>query len=372
MKMLLIENNSITRLMFEKQFRGMGHEVTACAKAETGLEAYHQTFYPLIILDLGLPEMDGFEFSRRIRAFPQSDQTMILVITAYNAADYLQTALEAGADDFLTKPVREDLLRARLTILEKQLQNLARRKQTEEDLKKAYKELEATQQELVRTKTLVALGEFAAGLAHEIRNPLANIHSSAQYCLKKERSEEQLNKHLSIILRNAERANKIIKDLLDFAKPQALSFTLSPIGEIIERACNLTEAKRSDQGVGVEKHYQEHLPAAMIDETLLEQAFINLILNALDAMQDGGMLSITVSTEGAELVITFGDTGEGIPPQDLEKIFNPFYTTKPDGVGLGLSVTHRIIQAHQGKIDVASQVQKGSKVTVRLPISGEQ
>jgi signal transduction histidine kinase len=103
----------------------------------------------------------------------------------------------------------------------------------------------------------------------------------------------------------------------------------------------------------------------------MEQVFVNLILNALDTMKNGGELSITVDTEGEETIITFADTGEGIQPEELEKIFNPFYTTKPDGVGLGLSLTHRIIWAHKGKIDVESQVNEGTKVTVSLPISRE-
>ena len=100
--------------------------------------------------------------------------------------------------------------------------------------------------------------------------------------------------------------------------------------------------------------------------------FVNFILNALDAMKNGGELSITAYAEGDEIIITFVDTGEGIQPQDLEKIFNPFYTTKPDGVGLGLSLTHRIIQSHKGKINVESQINKGTKVTVQLPILKER
>jgi signal transduction histidine kinase len=371
MKILIVEDNPITRVLFERQIRAMGHDVIACETAETALESYQRTFYPLIILDLGLPGMDGFEFSRQIRSLPQAVRTMILVITAYEASEYLQTALEAGVDDFLTKPVQEDLLRARIKILEQQLQNLTKRRQAEDALKQAYKELKQTQQELIRTETLAVLGEFAAGLAHEIRNPLANIYSSAQYCMKKRRSEEQMQKHLNLILRNAERANRIIKNLLDFAKPYTLSFTLSNIGEILEKACNLTEAKRSEHYVQLKNNYSKGLPPIMLDETLIEQVFVNFILNALDAMKNGGDLSITAYAEGENIVVTFADTGEGIPPQELEKIFTPFYTTKPEGVGLGLSVTHRIVQSHKGKIDVESRVNEGTTVTVRLPISRE-
>jgi PAS domain S-box-containing protein len=499
MKILVVEDNPITGRLFEKLIQALGYEVTTCANAEAALEIYQQTSYAMIVLDLGLPGMNGFEFSRRIRSLPQGEQTMILVITAYDEMKDLQAALEAGANDYLIKPVEMKLLQVRLTILERQLHNLTQRKRAEEALrqekdfaeglietapvivlvldsegrivrfnsymeeisgyrleevqgqnwfttflskrdqswvqelflkavggtrtrgninpivtkdgrerdiewfdttlkdaegnivgvlaigqdvterkraeealKRAYKELEETQQELIQSKTLAALGEFAAGLAHEIRNPLANIHASAQYCQKKNRSEDQLKKHLDIILRNSERADRVIKDLLDFARPRDLSFMLGDVGEIIDKACNLTEAKRSEYHVRLERKYAKDLPQILIDKMSMEQVFVNFILNALDAMKKGGGLSITVNAEGEELVITFADTGEGIQSQDLEKIFNPFYTTKPDGIGLGLSVTHRIIQAHKGKIDVESQVNEGTKVTVRLPISRER
>lgn len=181
-------------------------------------------------------------------------------------------------------------------------------KRTEDELKAAYQELEAAQQELIQSETLAALGEFAVGVAHEIRNPLTNISASAQYCLSKQHSQEQIKKYLNMILRNSERANRIIKDLLDFAKPRQLSLTSGDVVQIIEKACSLTETQRSGQEVHLEKKYPETLPKVMMDEKQIAQVFINLILNALDAMGKGGTLSIRAYPEGEELVITFVDT----------------------------------------------------------------
>lgn len=372
MNTLIVEDNSITRALLQRQIRVMGHEVVSCGEAEQALELCRHNCFPLIVLDLGLPGMDGFEFTRQIRALPQGDQSIILVITAYDATDYLEPALKAGVDDFLTKPVHENMLRARLMILEQHHRNLTKRKQAEEALRNAYQELETTQQELIQSEMLAALGEFAAGLAHEIRNPLANIYSSAQYCLKKPRSEEQLTKHLQIIFRNVERANHVMKDLLDFARPRKLLFTLSDIHESIRKACNLSEAKRVEHHVRLQTHFASSLPKLFLDQTLIEQALVNFILNSLDAMKDGGTLSITTARDDDDILVTITDTGQGISTQDLEKIVTPFYTTKPDGVGLGLSVTHRIIQAHHGKIDIQSQLHKGTVVTVKLPIAKDQ
>jgi PAS domain S-box-containing protein len=137
MKTLIVEDEPSSRLFFEKFIRFHGHEVTACADAKAALEAYQQTFYPLIILDLGLPGMDGFEFCRRIRSLPKEERSMILVITVYDRPEDLQAALDAGADDYLIKPVRSEQLQVRLTIIERQLHNLTERKRAEEALRKS-------------------------------------------------------------------------------------------------------------------------------------------------------------------------------------------------------------------------------------------
>ncbi len=134
MKVLIIEDTIITRVVFEQHARDLGHEVTACAYAETALEAYQQTFYPLILIDLTLPGMDGFEFCRRIRALPSGDRSMILVITANDMPESIQAAIDAGADDYVVKPIGKDMLKLRLMVLERQYQNLIRRKQAEEEL----------------------------------------------------------------------------------------------------------------------------------------------------------------------------------------------------------------------------------------------
>lgn len=137
MKILLVEDNTLSRLVLEEQLHSLNCEVSACPNAEAALEAYKQTFYPLILLDLGLPGMDGFEFSRHIRALPQGDRSMILVITAWDQPEDIQAALDAGADDYLIKPVNIEQLQVRLTILERQWQNLIKRKRAEEALQQS-------------------------------------------------------------------------------------------------------------------------------------------------------------------------------------------------------------------------------------------
>jgi len=225
--------------------------------------------------------------------------------------------------------------------------------------------------QLLYQERLAGIGELAAGIAHEIRNPLGNIAASAQFCLNKYKLHELARKHLRIILKNAENANRIVKDLLDFAKPSEISFQLAHIGEVIDSACNLVKTRCSKQRVRLTKRLSRRLQRVVLDEKRLEAAFLNFILNALDAMPDGGRMVVTAHPDfrDDEVVISFSDTGSGIPQENLNRIFNPFFTTKEDGIGLGLCLAQQIISSHKGKLNIESRVDQGTEVTVRLPIS---
>jgi PAS domain S-box-containing protein len=249
--------------------------------------------------------------------------------------------------------------------------DITERKQSEEELQHAYRELADIRQELIQSETLVALGGFASGVAHEIRNPLTNIQVSAQYCLNNYSLDKDLKKFLGVILRNAEKANRTILEMLDFAKPMQLSFQPGDLVQVIGKACDLTKARRAYQKIRLHKRCARRLPKILMDAHRLEQVFVNCIMNALDAMKHGGRLSITAFPEGKDVVITFADTGIGIRERDLEKIFTPFFTTKPKGVGLGLSLARRLIQLHHGTITLTSRVHEGTQVTIKFPILQE-
>ena len=246
------------------------------------------------------------------------------------------------------------------------LRDITERKKSEEALRKAYTMLENAQQELVQNKTLANLGEFAAGIAHEIRNPLANISALAQYSMKKFELDELMVSNLEAIIKSSERANKIIRELLNFAKPIELKFEKVDVIETLNKVCEMSEAKRLNNQVKLHKTFPETLPQISIDEKQMEQALLNIIMNALDAMPDGGDLTLYCSQKDGNIIIEISDTGNGI--SERKKIFNPFFTQKAEGVGLGLSVTHRVIKSHKGKIEVESTQGKGTVFTISLPI----
>ncbi|MCD6384547.1 PAS domain S-box protein [Candidatus Sumerlaeota bacterium] len=248
--------------------------------------------------------------------------------------------------------------------------DITERKRTEEALRKAYTELKETQQELIQAEKLAALGRFASGFAHEIRNPLSCIVAAAQVCLSNHTDTTLLRKYLKIILDNAENANKILKDILDFARPRDLTLEMGDIGEVIASALELVKGRCARQGIRITRRINRNLPPLLLNKKSLQETFLNFILNACDAMPEGGNLNITsyFDPHSEEVIVRFKDSGYGISQENLNKIFEPFFTTKDDGVGLGLYLAHQIISYHNGRLHIKSKPGEGTEVTVRFPV----
>ncbi|MCX6340123.1 MAG: MEDS domain-containing protein [Candidatus Aureabacteria bacterium] len=238
-------------------------------------------------------------------------------------------------------------------------------------ISKDITEKKKVEKKALQSEKLAAVGKLASGVAHEIRNPLANISATAQYCLGKYELDKPVRKHMDVIVRNSESANSIIKDLLEFAKPHSTSFRMCFVREVIKNTCELIKPRCSVNRVRVRRRLARRLPSALMDPERIGQALMNFMINAIDAMPQGGTLIVTAESDPdrKEIVITIADTGKGIPEAELPKIFNPFFSTKREGVGLGLSLAHQIISQHNGSIDVHSEVGKGTTVTVRLPVT---
>ena len=236
-------------------------------------------------------------------------------------------------------------------------------------LKKEISERKQLQNQLIRSERLAGVGELAAGIAHEIRNPLGNISSSAQICLDKYKPGKEIKKFLEIIQEDSGKANAIIKGLLDFANPRELNFKSGSICNVIKNVITSVNARCWEKKIKIANNCKEQLPGILLDTKWLEQAFLNLFLNSINAMPDGGKLTVNVEDDekSKQLIITVEDTGTGISKTDLSKIFDPFFSTKEEGVGLGLSLCHQIIGDHKGKIEIESQINKGTKVFVTLP-----
>lgn len=250
--------------------------------------------------------------------------------------------------------------------------DITERKRAEIELEKAYSELKKTQQALIHNEKLAALGRFSAGIAHEIRNPLANISASAQYCASKYDLDTQMKKHFEVILRNTENANRIIRELLDFTSPREIALTSGNLTEVLNHVCDLVKPRCIKYNIDLIRKIGDHMPCLPINAKLGE-AFMNFLSNAIEAMLEGGTLTVQAYyLEDNCIIVNFQDTGCGIDPNELSKVIEPFYTTKDSGTGLGLSLAYNIIKTHSGELFIDSKIGYGTRIQLTFPLRNIQ
>jgi len=221
---------------------------------------------------------------------------------------------------------------------------------------------------LAHAERLSSMGEMAAGISHEIRNPLGIIRSSAELLKKKAAKVDPANTIPDIIVEEANRLNRIITDFINYAKPRSPNFAGCRVEEVIDKNITFLEAQINEQGYVVKKNYQNSLPEIMADSTMLYQSFLNILINAMQAMPDGGRILIEVGAGDHLVTVHFDDEGQGIPHENLGKIWDPFFTTKEMGTGLGLGIVKNIVESHGGSIQIVNRPVRGARVTIELPL----
>lgn len=240
------------------------------------------------------------------------------------------------------------------------------------ELESAYKELRDTQEEMLRREKLASTGSLAAGVAHEIRNPLSVIGMSVQYLHSKFGEDDPRREYTKAVIDKVERLDRVTKELIDFSRPRELNLQTRDLHRSLNNVLTLSEAKCKHQRVKIIKRYAKNIPPVVMDEELVEQVFLNLVSNALEAMPRGGKLLVSTShlPEEGKIAIEFRDTGRGISSKEKKYIFDPFYSTKTNGTGLGLSISQRIIDDHRGSTEVKSRKGRGTTFTIVLPVKG--
>jgi signal transduction histidine kinase len=329
----------------------------------------------LIVLDLMLPEMDGLEVCRRIRTHAKPRPSRIMLLTARADEQSKLTALENGANDFLTKPFSTVEVLTRL-------RNLLENARLERDLavrnarlEQTLKDLEATQAQLIQSEKLNALGSLSAGLLHEINNPL-NYSLTALQLLGSDPSiqgDELMREIVGDIQEGMDRIRTIVSDLRAFAYPtEAEKQGAFDLNEAVESALRFTAHELK----GIEVIQELPAPAWVLgSKSHLTQVFINLLANAAKAtgaMTDGRVGTIRIEGEERDgrLWVRVSDNGVGMDEQTLGRIFDPFFTTRDvgEGMGLGLSICHTIVSNHQGRLTATSRPGEGTELTFDLPV----
>jgi signal transduction histidine kinase len=247
-------------------------------------------------------------------------------------------------------------------------------RQMEEKIQKTTADLRKTEAQLIRSEKLAALGQLAAGIAHEIRNPLTSINILIHSMTETLSSGDSSKEDLKVIEEEINRINEIVDQFLRFAKPAPPLLEKAEVVPIFEETLQLLRPQIERQRIAVKKEFQPFLPPILMDREQMKQVILNLLLNAVQAMPKGGHLKLKgkISEDDGWIKLSVQDSGVGIPDEDLDRLFDPFFSTKEGGIGLGLSIAHRIIDQHNGKIEVESGPGNGTLFTVSLPIHNER
>jgi signal transduction histidine kinase len=234
-------------------------------------------------------------------------------------------------------------------------------------------QLELKRKELTRAEKLASTGRLAAGIAHEINNPINSIMNCAALMIGKIRKDEYdpayFGRFLSSIEKECRRTARVIRDFLDFSRETGPHFAATSVNQVIADTLVLLEPEAEPRRIRFETKLGPNLPDLFADKDQLQQASRNVIVNAYEAMPAGGKLTITTRRQTKWVEVEFADTGSGIAPENLERIFDPFFTTKSGGTGLGLSVVYGIVDRHNGKIEIESEPGRGTRFIIRLPIA---
>jgi len=236
-----------------------------------------------------------------------------------------------------------------------------------EDLKQSNAQLIQTQGHLIQAEKLESIGRLAAGIAHEVKNPLAILLMGVSYFEDAASPTNPVTESVLHDMRDAvERADAIVRELLDYASPRQLETTVEDLNAVVQRALRLVHHEFNVSHIAVIREFTDHLPPCTIDRIRIEQVFINLLINACQAMAQGGTLTVRTRTRDHDVVVEVLDTGRGIPAEALPKIFDPFFTTKPVGVGtgMGLAVAKQILLQHAGDLELANRPTGGVHATV--------
>jgi signal transduction histidine kinase len=366
------------------------YQVIAASDGPAALEAADTSSPDVILLDFSMPGMDGLEVLRVLRGSERHVATPVIMLTANTDMTDRVRGLDAGADDYITKPFESEDLHARIRSALRigRLQKALQRERDE--LRTALNDLHTAETQLVHSEKMAALGKLVAGVAHELNNPVGSIYANManmqRYLGDLQNTFQSIDldagtapgvdRIFSVLDRlsqscthGAERIKRIVQDLRTFSRLDEAELKAADIHESIDNTLALLE-HTLEHRITVHRNYGD-IPKVLCYAGQLNQVFMNLLSNASDAIPETGDITITTRLSGDTVHIIFQDTGTGISPDDLPHIFEPFVTTKDigSGTGLGLSISHGIIEKHQGRIEVESEPGKGSVFTVVLPLN---
>jgi two-component system NtrC family sensor kinase len=410
---LIVDDVDANLVALKALLEGLGCEVTSASSGNQALRLLLRQEFAVMLLDVQMPEMDGYEVARHARLNPDTRDVPIIFLTAtHNSPENVMRGYGSGAVDFLFKPIDADVLRSKVRVFlelysgrrqladanqllegkNDELRALAEAeaevaktlRRTNEELQTAYLDLQAAQSQLVQSAKMASLGELVAGVAHEINNPLAFVLSHIETVKRSldhfrnevqvpvpQVAEDQWQRALSRLSETESgltRIRDLVRKLRTFSRLDEGERKVVSIRECIESVLTILDHRTKDR-IEVVTSFS---PPDMLDcfPALLNQVLLNLVANSIDAIEDQGRISVTAGAVNDAYVISVADTGSGIPAELRERVLEPFFTTKPvgQGTGLGLSIAYSIVKKHEGRLEITDAPGGGTLTTIRLPL----
>lgn len=347
-KILIVDDTVDTVELLRKRLRSEGYDTAEAYDGEEGLQQVTEYNPDLIVLDVMMPKLDGYEVCQRLKTDEHTRYIPILMLTAKSDVESKVKGLDIGADDYLAKPFDYKELSARI---------------------RSLLTIKASHEKLVEEEKSEALEQMMDEVAHEVRNPLFSIGGFARRVYENLPEGNPNKNYMEMIIQDVARLENMIKRLIDLKTMAICYMEPTNVNEVIIKAMKLFEQEIEDKGIKVETELMDNLPPISADKEQIKSALANLIKNAIEAMQDKiRLLKIVSRISNGYVEIKVSDTGKGIPRDKLKSIFDPLFTSKIYGPGLGLTFTLKIIQTHRGTISVESESGKETTFTIRLPI----
>jgi len=420
MKILVAEDDYVSRLLVKRTINKIGHKVLEAENGVLAWQIFQDQSPEMIISDWMMPEMDGLELCRKIRAAGRKQYSYVMLLTAKDSTSDLVEVFEAGADDYIIKPFKPDELRSRIKTGERivglEREHIQLHQELLDQNKKlddALQHLKTTQAQILQAEKMASIGQLAAGVAHEINNPIgfigSNLDALSDYmkdlftmindyrklvsilhdcgaetiCKEMEKQLEAISEHeteieidylmddipelLNDCSEGTARVGRIVGDLKNFAHPGNDRQVLVDINKGLESTLNVVYNEIKYKA-DIKKDYGD-IPMVEGYPQKLNQVFMNILVNAAQAIEGKGIIEIHTKKDANDVVVSISDTGCGIAEQDIPRIFDPFFTTKEvgKGTGLGMNIAYNIIKDHKGTIDVESVQGKGTTFIIRLP-----
>lgn len=381
LRVLMVEDSKDDTLLIVRELQRDGYEVTfeQVDTPATMATALEKQTWDVVIADYVLPQFSGPNALKLLRE--SGLDLPFIVVSGKIGEDTAVAAMKAGAHDYIMK----DNLRRLVAAVERELheaETRRERRRAEEELRQyrehlekmveeRTKELKDAQEQLVRQEKLAVLGQLAGGVGHELRNQLGAIKNAVYFLnMVLEQPDPEVKETLQILEKEVAASERVISSLLDFARPKPPTRRKVDINDVVREALSGASVP---QNVQVVNQLDEALPTILADPDQLGQVFDNIILNAIQAMPQGGQLVLSSEAPSPRWVtVSLGDTGVGIPEENLNNIFEPLFTSKAKGIGLGLAIVKILVEGHGGTIEVRSEVGKGSTFMVRLPVNREE